>query len=216
MYERSVSWVPRPPVPKTPVRKSLAKQRRQELPPRQRTPKPFHEGVGRPAGPVVGTPRRTTSTEDKGGGSVAKGRFGDTDSAFLGHLAFRIRLRAAGLPTTGAIPLWRRRRLIGTVSAMFRTLTAALWLSLATSAVAAQDPVRAEIVFLDVGQGDAVAVPSPEAEAALIGAGASSIVPFLRGPSVDAIALAIAAHSRADHIGGMEVVPRSSLATGSL
>ncbi len=63
----------------------------------------------------------------------------------------------------------------------------------------------ARIVFLDVGQGDATLVISPEGRVALIDAGPSEIdlVSQLRRHGVDTVDVAIATHPHADHIGGM-------------
>lgn len=73
----------------------------------------------------------------------------------------------------------------------------------------AQDSARVEIIFLDVGQGDAVLIRSPEGRTALIDAGPRDIVPLLTSLGVDTIDLAIASHPHADHIGGMERVLRT-------
>ncbi len=81
--------------------------------------------------------------------------------------------------------------------------------ALGGSPALAQDTTRAELVFLDVGQGDAIVVRSPEGKTALIDAGPQSIVPQLRTLGIDTIALAIASHPHADHIGGMEAVLRA-------
>lgn len=72
-----------------------------------------------------------------------------------------------------------------------------------------QDLPRVELIFLDVGQGDAVVIRSPEGKTVLIDAGRGSIVHQLAGLGIDTIDLAIASHAHADHIGGMEGVLRS-------
>jgi competence protein ComEC len=59
------------------------------------------------------------------------------------------------------------------------------------------------ITFLDVGQGDAVLIRSPEGQTALVDAGWSSPVTSLRALDVDEIDLLVATHPHADHIGGM-------------
>lgn len=66
-----------------------------------------------------------------------------------------------------------------------------------------------ELVFLDVGQGDAILIRSPEGKVALIDAGRSGVEEQLRSHGVDSIDLAVATHAHADHIGGMEDVIRS-------
>ena len=65
----------------------------------------------------------------------------------------------------------------------------------------------AEIIFLDVGQGDAAVVRSPEGKVALVDSGRDAdIIESLRRHGIDSIDIAIASHPHADHIGGMEAV----------
>ena len=66
----------------------------------------------------------------------------------------------------------------------------------------------ARIIFLDVGQGDATVVISPEGRVALIdaGPGGTDIVDKLRRHGVDTVDIAIATHPHADHIGGFVAV----------
>lgn len=66
-----------------------------------------------------------------------------------------------------------------------------------------------EIHFLDVGQGDAILVRSPEGRTALIDAGPSDPVPALRELGVERLDLVVATHGHADHIGGMDEVLRA-------
>ena len=62
----------------------------------------------------------------------------------------------------------------------------------------------ASIEFLDVGQGDAVLIRSPEGKVALVDAGPSKeIVPILRARGVDRIDLLVLSHHHIDHYGGM-------------
>jgi beta-lactamase superfamily II metal-dependent hydrolase len=83
----------------------------------------------------------------------------------------------------------------------------------------AQD--TATIDFLDVGQGDAILIRSPEGKTALVDAGPSKdIVPLLRERGVKSIDLVVVSHHHADHYGGMDDVirefhPRFFLATDS-
>ena len=63
-----------------------------------------------------------------------------------------------------------------------------------------------EITFLDIGQGDAVLVRSPEGRTALIDAGGGDPVEQLDALGVERIDLLVATHPHADHIGGMEEV----------
>ena len=64
------------------------------------------------------------------------------------------------------------------------------------------------IRFLDVGQGDATLVVTPEGKRVLIDAGPaeSAVAQQLRAAHVDTIDLAVASHNHEDHIGGMAVV----------
>ncbi len=79
--------------------------------------------------------------------------------------------------------------------------------------------VRVE--FLDVGQGDAILIRTPEGKTALIDAGPShDVVGLLRSRGVTAIDLAVVSHHHADHYGGMVAVfeqfrPRAFLASTS-
>jgi beta-lactamase superfamily II metal-dependent hydrolase len=67
-----------------------------------------------------------------------------------------------------------------------------------------------ELVFLDVGQGDAVLIRSPEGNVALVDAGrGDDIVAMLSQRGVEQIDLAVASHGDADHIGGFEHVLRA-------
>jgi len=84
-----------------------------------------------------------------------------------------------------------------------------LFLSLCAVGASPQREI-AEIIFLDVGQGDAAIIRSPEGKVALVDAGRDlDILPLLRRHDVDSIDIAIASHPHADHIGGMERVIRS-------
>ena len=92
---------------------------------------------------------------------------------------------------------------------MPRWLRALAFVALGASSALAQDSTRAELIFLDVGQGDAIVVRSPEGKTALIDAGRGSIAHLLAALGIDTIDLAIASHPHADHIGGMEQVLRT-------
>jgi beta-lactamase superfamily II metal-dependent hydrolase len=84
--------------------------------------------------------------------------------------------------------------------------TVACWRESAN--VANSGAAVARIVFLDVGQGDATLVFSPEGRVALIdaGSGDTDIVGQLRRHGVDTVDIAIATHPHADHIGGFAAV----------
>lgn len=67
-----------------------------------------------------------------------------------------------------------------------------------------------ELTFLDVGQGDAILIRSPEGKTALVDAGPDTgIVAQLRAHGVEALDLVVATHPHADHIGGMSAVLRA-------
>jgi beta-lactamase superfamily II metal-dependent hydrolase len=87
----------------------------------------------------------------------------------------------------------------------------ALWvlLALGPAPALAQDSAQVELVFLDVGQGDAVLVRSPEGRTVLIDAGPRDIVPQLKALGLTTIDVVIASHPHADHIGGMQRVLRA-------
>jgi competence protein ComEC len=80
--------------------------------------------------------------------------------------------------------------------------------ALGCSVTAQRDAVttRLELTFIDVGQGDAVLIRSPEGKTALVDAGPGDITADLYRLAVDTIDLAVASHAHADHIGGMEEV----------
>ncbi len=79
----------------------------------------------------------------------------------------------------------------------------------------------AAVEFLDVGQGDAVLIRSPEGRTALIDAGPSkNVVEHLRERGLKTIDLVLVSHHHSDHYGGMDAVirefhPRYFVATNS-
>ena len=82
-----------------------------------------------------------------------------------------------------------------------------IWLGVRENPTAGQD--RVVVAFLDVGQGDAILVRSPEGKTALIDAGPSrQIVPLLERRGVTSIDLAVVSHHHDDHYGGMDDVVR--------
>lgn len=86
------------------------------------------------------------------------------------------------------------------------------WLALAIFAASAVAPAQQtadtlRIVQLDVGQGDAALITTPEGRHVLIDAGRrSNDVAYWLSQFVDTLALVIASHAHADHIGGMAMV----------
>ena len=73
----------------------------------------------------------------------------------------------------------------------------------------AQVDESVRVTFLDVGQGDAVLIQSPEGQTALVDAGWSSPLTDLRALDVDELDLLVATHPHADHIGGIADVINS-------
>lgn len=112
-------------------------------------------------------------------------------------------------PTWGIV---RRRLLVAGA--------AASWLVVAAGHL--PDGARGDEVtihFLDVGQGDAIAVRTPRGRWVLVDAGPRSfgggdagrrvVVPFLRRHGVRALDLVIVSHGDADHLGGVPAVVRA-------
>jgi len=98
----------------------------------------------------------------------------------------------------------------------FTWLLVALGFCLPAAPATAQDRPEtthdktAIIDFLDVGQGDAILIRSPEGKTALIDAGPSKeIVRLIRERGVKAIDLVVVSHHHADHYGGMDDVIRA-------
>jgi competence protein ComEC len=104
------------------------------------------------------------------------------------------------------------------VKALIRVFLALAWLAAAPLGLAAQ-PVRVDI--LDVGQGDAILIRSPEGKTALVDAGpGNAAVARLKQLGVRSIDIVIVSHHHSDHYGGMGAViqafpPRYFLATRS-
>lgn len=80
--------------------------------------------------------------------------------------------------------------------------------SQAQRAARAQSPGVLSLRQLDVGQGDAALLTTPEGKTILIDAGpnANTVADILRSAGIDTIDLIIASHAHADHIGGMPEV----------
>jgi competence ComEA-like helix-hairpin-helix protein len=102
----------------------------------------------------------------------------------------------------------------------------ALGLALLVGPAPAQQPTprRAAtltIDVLDVGQGDAILIRSPEGKTALVDAGPSRhVVELLKARGIERIDLVVVSHHHHDHYGGMAAVirefqPRVFLASGS-
>jgi competence protein ComEC len=82
----------------------------------------------------------------------------------------------------------------------------------ATQQPATFDPANVqsavEIVFLDVGQGDAALITAPDGRRVLIDGGplGSGVATYLRRRGIDTLDLVVASHNHADHIGGLDEV----------
>ncbi|MBP2017392.1 competence protein ComEC [Symbiobacterium terraclitae] len=120
--------------------------------------------------------------------------------------------------------LWRRLRAApaGVCAAGALTLLAALGAGLSWRLALAGPPDRLQLVFLDVGQGDAILVRGPDGTAALVDAGvayegrsgsgfdagAEVVVPYLRRAGVRRLEYLVLTHPDVDHVGGAEAVLR--------
>ena len=119
--------------------------------------------------------------------------------SWLGYALFYIALAAFALALYGQLKLWR---------ALLICLVAGLCTGLTPPRYAAP-----EVVFLDVGQGDAVLIRLPNRQEILIDAGGTpfsdfdvggrTVLPALKALGVDELELVIASHSDADHMEGL-------------
>ena len=128
-----------------------------------------------------------------------------------GHAVYGLAVVALGLLVHGRLQL--RRALL-------------VWIT--AGAYAAIPPVLPQVLFLDVGQGDAVLVRLPGRREVLIDGGgtpfgdfdvgAEVIVPALRALGVDELELVVATHADADHMEGLasvlRIVPVHQVAVG--
>jgi competence protein ComEC len=82
------------------------------------------------------------------------------------------------------------------------------WLVLLLGLLTARDSAVVSVRFLDVGQGDAALIISPEGKHVLVdgGRGAMGVAHTLREARIDTLDLVVASHADADHIGGLEAV----------
>src|SRR5438552_1549391 len=86
---------------------------------------------------------------------------------------------------------------------MFRTIRVALAVVLLSLPLRAQ---QLELLFLDVGQGDAIVIRE-SGKTALVDSGRSAnIMVQLQALGIDTIDLLVASHNHADHIGGMAAI----------
>jgi beta-lactamase superfamily II metal-dependent hydrolase len=87
-----------------------------------------------------------------------------------------------------------------------RDLAAALLAAAVLSTTAPAQEPHVQVTFLDVGQGDAIVVVSPEGRTAMIDGGSDAPLRYLQQMSVDSIDLLVATHPHRDHIGGLDDV----------
>src|SRR5437773_312384 len=132
---------------------------------------------------------------------------------------------AAGLG--GALAAWRWRARRGPC----RTLAAGATLALLTAAALAALPIltrgdgRLRVTVLDVGQGDAIVVETPDGRAVVVDAGAGgpwrldagerAVAPFLWNRGVLALHATLTTHADLDHAGGMAALRRLFAVTES-
>jgi len=125
---------------------------------------------------------------------------------------------AAGLGGALAAWHWRTRR------AACRTLAAGAALALVTAAALAALPIltrgdgRLRVTVLDVGQGDAIVVETPDGRAVVVDAGAGgpwrldagerAVAPFLWNRGVLTLHATLTTHADIDHAGGMAALRR--------
>jgi len=96
---------------------------------------------------------------------------------------------------------------------LLRTLGAALIVALSGLSSPRFSDVPVELVFFDVGQGDATLIIMPSGTTILIDAGPprpdfarANILPFLRARGIGRLDIVIASHGDADHIGGLPTI----------
>jgi competence protein ComEC len=111
--------------------------------------------------------------------------------------------------------LWRSPRRPWLIAARIAFASTVLVATSLKDAFALDDCVCLTVHFLDVGQGDAAALRTPHGRWIVIDggpripgddAGRRVVVPFLRRHGVDRLAVAVATHGDADHLGGLPAV----------
>ena len=82
------------------------------------------------------------------------------------------------------------------------------WTALLLGTLTAADTPAVAIRFLDVGQGDATLIASPDGKRALVDAGRATwdVLEMLQGAGIDTLDLVVATHADMDHIGGLDGV----------
>ena len=111
--------------------------------------------------------------------------------------------------------LWHSPRRPWLIAARIAFASTVLVATSLKDAFALDDCVCLTVHFLDVGQGDAAALRTPHGRWIVIDggpripgddAGRRVVVPFLRRHGVDRLAVAVATHGDADHLGGLPAV----------
>ena len=111
--------------------------------------------------------------------------------------------------------LWHSPRRPWLIAARIAFASTVLVATSLKDAVALDDCVCLTVHFLDVGQGDAAALRTPHGRWIVIDggpripgddAGRRVVVPFLRRHGVERLAVAVATHGDADHLGGLPAV----------
>jgi competence protein ComEC len=100
------------------------------------------------------------------------------------------------------------RRLAGSLMAMWGLCLCLAWAPAQTPTGGKNARAQITVDFLDVGQGDAVLIRSPEGQTVLVDAGPpqDGFVELLRTRGVKHIDLAVVTHHHTDHIGNMAAV----------
>src|SRR5207244_1942122 len=113
--------------------------------------------------------------------------------------------------------LWHSPRRPWLIAARIAFASTVLVATSLKDAFALDDCVCLTVHFLDVGQGDAAALRTPHGRWIVIDggpripgddAGRRVVVPFLRRQGVERLAVAVATHGDADHLGGLPVEAR--------
>jgi competence protein ComEC len=121
-----------------------------------------------------------------------------------------------------AVFIWATRRTASWKVIRRRALVGAVAASWALSALAAlgraRDAGQLALHFLDVGQGDAIAIQTPRGQWVVVDAGPrgptgnaalSTVLPYLRSRGVERLAAVLVSHGDADHLGGVPSVVRA-------
>src|SRR5205823_11882055 len=113
---------------------------------------------------------------------------------------------------------WRARRGAGPALAALATLALLMAVTLAALPILTRGDGRLRVTVLDVGQGDAIVVETPDGRAVVVDAGAGgpwrldagerAVAPFLWNRGVLRLHATLTTHSDIDHAGGMAALRR--------